>query len=415
MMKKGLSLVWSVLVVVLAAQPMTLAAEDALLIWSHWGKEPVKINFMNAVAAEFEKQHGIPVEIVWKDKNDLMERLPLAMSKGKPDISYIDSGFSHKRIVLALEDLSSLTFDATLAPGWSLGSVGDRSNNYLPIEGISNAIFYNKDLFAQANITLPEDRAMTGEEFLEIVRQLRENGITPVAEGTADRGFKIGIPLINAIFRFAGPEKTIQLVNREINFSDPDIVKALEFWKQVVDAGAYNSDQAMKLTMNEGIFAMTDGEAAMNFCGTWIYSKFGATERDNGQVGVLDWFTVDGGNGNDFYELAYVAGFGVNTNSPRVEEARQFIQFLMTPQAATLWLEHVQAPYPVMSKEIPEDSLYGTLLQLREGKQPVNQLFSYPYFGTKAATNMWDSASKSLIKGNYPVEQFVKDMNSRMR
>lgn len=93
------------------------------------------------------------------------------------------------------------------------------------------------------------------------------------------------------MLRFAGAEKIAQLFRGEINFADPDITNALTFWKQVIDAQAYNPENLLKLSLSDGIFEVTDGKAAMNFCGTWIYGKFAATERDRGQIGVLDWPT----------------------------------------------------------------------------------------------------------------------------
>ena len=45
------------------------AQEKTLTIWSHWGQEPVKVRFMNAVADAFKKEHGIAVNIVWMPKN----------------------------------------------------------------------------------------------------------------------------------------------------------------------------------------------------------------------------------------------------------------------------------------------------------------------------------------------------------
>jgi len=403
------------LAAILAVFPVS-AAEKTLVIWSHWGAEPIKVNFLEVVIEEFENAHGVNVEIIWKPKNELKEELKKSYNTPVPDLTYVDAGFSHARISGSLLDLSDLNITADVLAGWGLGSVGEGSNNFLPIEGVSGGIYYNRDVFAKANIELPADRAVTTEEFLDIVQTLRAEGITPIAEGTADvPNGKMGMPVINVIFRFAGPEKTLRFINGKLPASDPDVVAALTYWKQVVDAQGYDPEQPLSLTLVEGILEMVEGQAGMNFCGTWIYSKFGATEHDRGQVGVLDWVTVENGKGNASYEQGWAAGYGINKNSENQEEAKQFLEFLMTPRAASLWLQHVQGPYPVVIGEVPEDSLYGALLKQRTTQQPVTTLFSYPDFGSKAVGNMWEEEVRKLILGEHTVEQFVEKMNSRLK
>ena len=160
------------------------AAQDKkLVMWSHWGEEPAKVNFIKAVTAEFQKTTGIALEVVWVPKKELLDKLPFALDSAEPDITYLDHGFSHPRINRSLADISDLSITAQVAPSWSALSVGfDGSGvkNFLPIEGLSNAIYYNKELFQQAGITLPQDHHLTEAEFLEIIKTLRAAGITPI-------------------------------------------------------------------------------------------------------------------------------------------------------------------------------------------------------------------------------------------
>lgn len=391
------------------------AQDNKLVIWSHWKGDPIKMNFMQAVAAEFEKAAGIKVEIVWLTKNELKDKFALAFGSPEPDLTYVDYEFTHPRLSGPLLDLSALKFSGQLDTMWSLGSVGEGKNNFLPFEGASSAMYYNKALFAKAGIVTPQDRPVTDQEFLDIIKKLRAAGITPVGEGVADRQWKGTYPIVNAIFRFAGPEKLVQLTKGAINFADPDVVKALTFWKQVVEAHAYDNEKALKLSLSEGIWEMTDGKAALSFCGTWIYSKFGATERDKGQVGVLDWFTAANGKGNDFYDMAWVAGYGINRNSQRLEAAQKFLAFLMTPAAANLYVKHVQGPYPVAAAELAAETLYSSLTALRSQKKPVNIALAPLDFGSKAANNMWLQETQKFITGAQTVEGFIEQMNSRLQ
>ncbi len=414
-MKKHLITIMMTILCVMSVQ--AAAQEKTLTLWSHWGQEPAKVNFMNAAVKEFQAETGIAVTVSWIDKKELLEKLPFALDTAAPDITYIDHGFTHPRIVRSLADLSDLRLQGRFDPSWSVLPIGfdGAIKNFLAIEGLSNAIYYNKDLFQQAGITLPQGRPITHEEFSGIIRTLRAAGITPIGEGAADRTVKAGLPIINTIFRYAGPEKIGKLLAGEINFSDPDVAAGVAFWKEVVDAQGYDPEKALTLGLVDGIFEVTDGRAAISFCGTFFYSKYAGTEHDRQNIGVLDWFTVPNGKGNDFYEISWTAGYGINKNSQHVAEAKQFLEFLMTQNAASLWLQYVQSPYPLTADTVMENSLYSQLAAQREKQQPSPVGFTYQSFAELPAQRMWEDVSKRLISGELNADEFIIRINTRMK
>lgn len=410
-MKKFLRAI--IMVGLLLAPIRAWSQKPSLILWSHWGQEPAKVNFMNAAVKEFQAETGIAIHVVWIDKQALLEKLPFALDTAEPDITYLDHGFSHPRIVRSLVDLGDLQLNERFDQSWSLLPIAfeGQVKNFLAIEGLSNAIYYNKDLFKQAGISLPQDRPVTHDEFLNIIRMLSAAGITPIGEGAADRSVKGGLPIINTIFRYAGPEKIGKLLAGEIDFSDPDVTAGLAFWKRVVDAQGYDKEKAFTLGLVDGIYEVTDGRAAMSFCGTFFYSKYAGTEHDRG----LDWFNVPNGKGNNFYEISWTAGYGINKNSKYVAEAKQFLEFLLTPKAAVLWLQYVQSPYPLATDNLGETSLYSQLAAQRKTQQPSPIGFTYQSFSGLAAQKMWEKVSKDFIEGKLSIEEFISNMNSRLK
>ena len=167
--------------------------------------------------------------------------------------------------------------------------------------------------------------------------------------------------------------------------------------------------------MVDGIYEVTDGRAALSFCGTYFYSKYAGTEHDRGNIGILDWFSVPNGKGNDFYEISWVAGYGVNKNGKHVAEAKQFLEFLLTPAAAALWQQHVQSPYPLATDHLSETSLYSQLAAQRKTQQPSPIGFTYQSFAGLAAQKMWEKVSKDFIEGKLGIEEFISNMNSRLK
>ena len=117
------------------------------------------------------------------------------------------------------------------------------------------------------------------------------------------------------------------------------------------------------------------------------------------------------GKGNNTFGYTYGGGYGINRHSPRVELAKKFLQFLITPPAAELWTKHVQSPYPISLQKWPANSIYGELAAQRRHQtqsKAVEQLF----FQNPALNKMWSDLTKKFICGDVSVVEFVQRMNS---
>jgi raffinose/stachyose/melibiose transport system substrate-binding protein len=385
-----------------------------LMIWCPWADDPIRKKFMNVAAITFQQRTGARLEIFMKNKNELQKKLAVdwGRKKSSPDISYIDPGFKQRPIGAALLELNNLSLSPGRDPFWKLGDAGGGSNNYLPIEGHTTAIFYNKILFFKAGIKLPNDRLLNADELLEIVRTLRSKGITPIAVGAADQERNAGIPIFNTMIRFAGYEKIRKLMRQEINFSDPDIIRSLTYWKKIVDAGGYDCPKSRQLNLSDAISEIMENRAAIIFCDILSYAKISSRWRIRGSVGVLDWFNVPEGKGNNTFGHTYGAGYGVNRHSRNVGLAKQFLQFLITPQAAQLWTKYVQSPYPIPLNIWPSVSIYDELAVQRTNQTQAEGV-GHLLFQKSALNNLWSEMTRDFICGRISVDDFVHRMNSK--
>ena len=385
-----------------------------LMIWCPWADDPIRKKFMNVAAITFQQRTGARLEIFMKNKNELQKKLAVdwGRKKSSPDISYIDPGFKQRPIGAALLELNNLSLSPGRDPFWKLGDAGGGSNNYLPIEGHTTAIFYNKILFFKAGIKLPNDRLLNADELLEIVRTLRSKGITPIAVGAADQERNAGIPIFNTMIRFAGYDKIRKLMRQEINFSDPDIIRSLTYWKKIVDAGGYDCPKSRQLNLSDAISEIMENRAAIIFCDILSYAKISSRWRIRGSVGVLDWFNVPEGKGNNTFGHTYAAGYGVNRHSRNLGLAKQFLQFLITPQAAQLWTKYVQSPYPIPLNIWPSVSIYDELAVQRTNQTQAEGV-GHLLFQKSALNNLWSEMTRDFICGRISVDDFVHRMNSK--
>ena len=129
-------------------------------------------------------------------------------------------------------------------------------------------------------------------------------------------------------------------------------------------------------------------------------------------VGVLDWFNVPEGKGNNTFGHTYAAGYGVNRHSRNLGLAKQFLQFLITPQAAQLWTKYVQSPYPIPLNIWPSVSIYDELAVQRTNQTQAEGV-GHLLFQKSALNNLWSEMTRDFICGRISVDDFVHRMNSK--
>ncbi|GAE33707.1 extracellular solute-binding protein [Halalkalibacter akibai] len=196
----------------------------------------------------------------------------------------------------------------------------------LPLELNIAPIFYNKAIFAEHGLEVPE----TYEEFLTVVETLAGNGVAPIALGNRDR-WTGSLWYMYLADRFGGAEALNSAIDRSGSFENPALVDAAAEITNLVNMNAFNrgfnglsNEEAKAEFLNEG--------AAMYLIGSWEVPNFTTNEqipqefRDN--VGFFKFPMVEGGAGNvDSWVGGPGVGLFVAENSDVKEEAKAFVKF----------------------------------------------------------------------------------------
>ncbi len=135
---------------------------------------------------------------------------------------------------------------------------------FLPLTQHYVAFFYNKAVFEKVGVTPPT----TWDEFLQVCDKLKAAGIVPIALGSRERWpaqFWLDYPLL----RTAGPDYRAKLMAGKASYTDPEVVKAFELWKDLLDKGYFNDDPNAYDWAEASVMVGT-GEAAMTLMGTWF-------------------------------------------------------------------------------------------------------------------------------------------------
>lgn len=145
-----------------------------------------------------------------------------------------------------------------------LGAEYDGRKYFLPLTQHFVAFFYNKAVFNEVGVSPPE----TWEEFLAVCEALKDAGVAPIALGSRERWpaqFWLDYPLL----RTAGPEYRADLMAGTASYTDPEVVRAFELWKLLVDRG-YFVPNANAYDWAEAATMVGTGQAAMTLMGTWF-------------------------------------------------------------------------------------------------------------------------------------------------
>jgi multiple sugar transport system substrate-binding protein len=197
-----------------------------------------------------------------------------------------------------LEDLSDL-WDEVIVPNGVSKDLADAFTvdgkvYAVPYSVIYNTMVYNMDIFKQFNLEVPQ----TFDEFITVCQTLKDNGITPIAlKNDSWAGFIWFQALIGAY----EPQLYLDICNGTKDYTDPDVVKVMNIWKDMLDKGYFTMPmkiQDMDKSLAQGTVAM---ELEPNYEVGSLIKEYGMVAGEN--VGVFVLPSMNGHKKVIFYEV----------------------------------------------------------------------------------------------------------------
>ena len=222
-------------------------------------------------------------------------------------------------------------FDEIVSPGIQ-GSTQYNGGIYsIPQNFHYSGFFYNPKTMAEAGIT---EMPGTWEEFLATCEQLKAAGITPIALGSKDR-WPAEFYIDYFVSYSAGHEYRAKLQAGEASFTDPEMMHAMELWKELIDKGYFNAD-ANAYLYTDAADMVANGEAAMTLMGTWVTGYWDG----NGLVAGEDYdvfpFPVIDPN-VPVATFASTDSWVIPADAKNAECAKEFIAWALTPEMQLKW------------------------------------------------------------------------------
>ncbi|MBI5554359.1 MAG: extracellular solute-binding protein [Elusimicrobia bacterium] len=328
-------------------------AEPIKLVYWHYFTDRDAV--LKKIAADFEKQTGIQVDVQNYGPPEAYDRRLNAATRGKalPDLititlninnyaAYVRGGHfldltpymdKEWRSSIPENYLRGFTFTADDLSVYGVKKAGLYG---LPVDANCMAIFYNTKLWEKAGL---KGTPKTWDEFLSAGRKLRAAGIDPFVAHFYGQQWENHTFWMNYAFAYLGTKGFTDLAFGRVKFSDPRVVKSFKIFADMRDAKLFINGITGGI-LGEDIFPQN--KVAMWWFGSW---EIGVWKQTAPNFQDFDVFyppkpadatnpcLLPGGPG---------AAITVNANGKNTEAAVKFVKYLTSKAPQLLYAESSQ-------------------------------------------------------------------------
>ncbi len=134
----------------------------------------------------------------------------------------------------------------------------------LPITRHYIGFFYNKKVFQDLGVEIPNNWS----ELLVAADKIKQGSVTPFALGAKNR-WPAQFWFDYLLLRSAGFHYRERLMNNNASYSDTEVLKAIELWKELVERDFF-SENMLENDWDKAALEVVLGSSAMTLMGTWI-------------------------------------------------------------------------------------------------------------------------------------------------
>lgn len=317
-----------------------------------------EVTYFEDLAAEFEEAHPeVTIEIENISDPDYKTKLSAMMgSEDAPDIFYSWSGefaYNLVRNDSVLDLTSYYDEDQEWADSFvhaALPPFTYEDEIYgVPIRVDCKMMMYNKDIFEEYGLSVPS----TYDEFLDVCQTLKDNGVTPIALGTAQETW-IAAHYISTFNAMCVPDDVRASDDNiaTMEYSDPGYVEAIEMLQELNDKG-YFTENCTGVQYDVARNDFLTGNAGMYY-GQSI--EFRYAEENNLNAGVFQIPTPEGAKGNPNITTGTPDGFMISKTCENPDLAVEFLKLMTSKEWQERVITQLSAPASIQGVHNEENS-----------------------------------------------------------
>ena len=294
-----------------------------------------------------------------------------------------------------LADLSGLGAMANFSPvAKSAWQTDDGAATFcVPMASVIHGFIYNKDAFDALGIAVPT----TNDEFFAALDKIKADGTyIPMAMGTNDQWEAATMAYNNIGPNYwHGEDGRLALIKGEQKLTDADWVAPFEQmarWKDYLGDGF----EAQTYPDSQNLFTL--GRAAIYPAGSWEISGFNA--QAGFKMGAFNPPVQNAGDTCYISDHTDIA-IGMNAKSAHAEEAKTFLEWVGSPEFATLYANALPGFFSLNSTPVEmTDPLAQEFVSWRgKCQSTIRSTYQILSRGTPNLENETWNASANVIKG----------------
>lgn len=377
-----------------------------LVIWEHTAQfEPA----LKAVIEGFQKQYpDVEIEYQIKTSDQYYNLLATSIQAGEaPDLFWTNGtattnleAYVAQGVIMDVTEVLDLSiFDDTAK---KLITIDNKIWAAPTAEVGGRAVFYNKDIFEELNLSVPK----TFSEFEAMLPVIKDAGKVPISFSGSDPWsvlFQFE-PILAAMH----PEYLKEYISgKPVTVNDKRIVEVYEKMLEWGKAGYYGPG----FTGVDGagaLLAFSKGEAAMSIDGTWNTQTI---QQNNPELN-LGAFQLPCEDGTRPFVGTSSVGFSISQSTENKEAAIAFLNYFASLEGQTAWTAALDA-IPCVEGIVSENPVLNEIADYDELAESY-----YTILGSMAAEGenpckAWEEDQTKVLSGGIGVQEFV-DMLASM-
>lgn len=389
------------LALALIVSSLALSEKVKITYWQYYFE--TRVNTINTLIEQFERENpNIEVEHITFPYEAYNQQVAIAIAAGVgPEVinlfygwipTYVTSGYL---IPLPEDEFSRDYVNSEFFPFVSKGVEFDGVMYALPTAVRALALFWNKDLFAEAGLD-PERPPETFAEMVEMAKKLTiydsggnivQAGLTMQPSGQAHHYIREVLVRQLGGTPYSADNRTVLY-----HVTAPNALKAYTDLITEYEIGYPGF-------MNDDVTAFRSLRAAMTIDGSFRLAAFRALENLN--WGVTELPSMNGVSSN--FASFWCHGLTENATGEKRDAAIKFLKFITSEEAMELWLENVgELPAnPGVASAYYDDPMYGPFLK---GLEYSHATFFVNEVGQRQV--IMDAVDKVWIAGVDPIVAF---------
>jgi len=235
----------------------------------------------------------------------------------------------------------------------------DGIKHEVPLNYHVAAMWYSPSIFEAAGVAVPT----TWDELKGACEALKGAGVVPFALGSG-QSWTAQFWFDYILLRTAGAEYRAKLMAGDASYTDPEVIRTMELWAELVTAGCFNEDANAK-TYTDAADMVANGEAAMTLMGTWITGYWTPEENPLEPLVDYDLFefpVID--EGVPTAVVGPVDALTASAGAKNLEGAKDLLAFFARPEVQAGWAAGQGALPANLASDPPDNPTMAKALEL---------------------------------------------------